>query len=54
MGGIWREEPNYEPRRAKRSELAVKSFFPQSYGKAKQRTISEAINFFCIAYRFFF
>ena len=30
---------------ANRSELAVESFFPQSYGKSKQRNISEAINF---------
>ena len=35
-----------ERRGAKRSKLAVESFFPQSYGTFKQRNIYETIDFF--------
>ena len=38
-------------REAKRSDLAVESFFPQSYWTFKQRDISETIEFFNVAYR---
>ena len=36
---------------AERSEaISQESFFPQSYGKSKQRDISETVVFFGIAY----